>query len=425
MAFVLKGEAEDLYFAEKAASALTHALNTKPLLQNHKFDVINVICEGCTAGLEVLRHKKRIMMACKLLDYWVRQDREKGVFKLLGLGTGLVIMEHLHISAVQHFIFYHFLFNDCLPLHLKQQIRTVFLPEFLRKLFIMMEPDPELLPEFYMKRLDGISAVFQHLLNSILNDHDYQGSDEVQEVSNKTLFSHCEYMRQVVFVENSGTLVRSITNIALGEHDSALKYEFIELLNVLLRSFKEGNLSVRREIMVPMATELVQRISAGITGAAVPNKTKRIKLPSFTVERPVNLFSLSLVRAVYYLVSLHPPASACIPADCWNSLFLSFFMCKSNGILCGLMSSISCFFVSNAAEKVLREVLVSRGVLHRLIYSAMETTNAPGEKDFICAVKNILERVKNYTSRCKTRLAEEILLNENWKDLVRSSNKTK
>ncbi|CAG9311329.1 unnamed protein product [Blepharisma stoltei] len=408
--------------AAKAVKALIHLHNSILIMKFHTYDPVQLIMECIHRGLQSATDEIRIMMACKVLDYWMKKDLEKSIPIFLSLQTGLLLIEHIYIGAVQHFLHFTIISNQLLSESLKEMIHSNLLSPFLNQIFQLLNAERDLDKDIYLIKLKGISEFFEQLFAEALSIPNNSDADEVHECENKNLLNGARNLTEFLFVENGALLVRNILKIAFTDFndssDNEIRYDYLNLITKILVSCKEGALRSKAIRLISHFDRTTLRaIQQIVSRFAIGPRVKQVKLNAFVVERPISLDMLTIIRVLALILELRTALIDEVESGCWNSLYMWLFVFKTNNMLCSLMNRLTKLFIENADMSLIRQLLLTRGMMHKIITAAIEPDENPSEKDFHYCAKGMINSIIFYVNNHDNALTRDIQASVMWQKI--------
>mmetsp|Transcript_24559 Transcript_24559/g.24274 ORF Transcript_24559/g.24274 Transcript_24559/m.24274 type:complete len:83 (+) Transcript_24559:337-585(+) len=77
-------------------------------------------------------------------------------------------------------------------------------------------------------------------------------------------------------------------------------------------------------------------------------------------------------------------------------------------MLCSLMNRLTKLFIENADMSLIRQLLLTRGMMHKIITAAIEPDENPSEKDFHYCAKEMVNSIIFYVNNHDNALTRDI-----------------
>lgn len=183
-------------------------------------------------------------------------------------------------------------------------------------------------------------------------------------------------------------------------------------MNILITILKECKRKDLSHIGLFINHDVINSIQSEIINYSLSTKNKQIQLNAFTITIPINLYVLNLIRVLVSLLEINPNNALLIEKECWNKLFTILFVFKTNAILCSLMLKLSFHLFECKNAGVLRYILLSRGVLSKLIAATIEPNTNVAEKDYKFLAKETVIYIVTYALENETDLSRDLLTHQ-------------
>lgn len=78
-------------------------------------------------------------------------------------------------------------------------------------------------------------------------------------------------------------------------------------------------------------------------------------------------------------------------------------------MICALMNRLTKLFMQNADIRNIRQILLARGIMHKIISAALEPNDSTAEKDFHYCAKEMVNSIIEYVNKNENDLTREII----------------
>ncbi|CAG9319769.1 unnamed protein product [Blepharisma stoltei] len=394
----------------------------------HQFDAVELTMHHIADFFSAHVEEVKVMMACKLIDFWIKKDENRTLALFFELEIGEHMITHIKFGAIQHFLHFVIITNHSILIQWRNRIVGELLPKFIQELLQLQAYHLSNITDEGIDVLTGIASFFEQLLSDALSVPVLSSVDEIRDAENKALFKEAEVLKSLLLVTNGTVLMQGLIEASLKEIDHPrwleVKNEYLNILITVVKACKTDNFT---HISIFLNPDVINCLQGEIMRFQLSTKNKIIQLNAFTIQIPINLYLLNLFRALANILELTPQNVCAIERECWNKLFTCLFVYKTNAILCSLMKKLSFYMFECKNEKNLRYILLSRGVLSKLVAAAIEPIATVEERDFRYLAKETLGVIVQYATENDNDLSEELKRHQSWheipKHLIRKSTK--
>ena len=322
-----------------------------------------------------------------------------------------IFLKNFLYPQVRSFFFEFLLSNKSLPLDSQELIKSRILVDLFKRFSVILGSEGNLV----LPVLDFLTLV----LPEMLSEHFVGKADEFE--TSEALFLY-RYRKALLTVEGHG-LIASLFSIAFRDYWCSsnseglqeLQFKCGELISLLIRSCQAFK-PLKGIIFKSISEEYLVKIQANILHYSLNNSKPGFRLPKSLVTRPVGCHMIQLARIFSETLLVKPEQASKVSTNCWSSVFLWFFVFKSNGMILSHICSALGLMFEHSEERILKEVLFDKKFLFRVIDCL---TEKPGDEDldftFFC--KKVGRKICEYTENRKNKLTKDILGLGKWKVL--------
>ncbi|OMJ72405.1 hypothetical protein SteCoe_29168 [Stentor coeruleus] len=377
-----------------------------------KFNPEKKISECVLSALSSNTAEFTALQSISLIKSLMQSQYSNIIGYFINVSTVLVLLRNLQYPEVRSFFFVYMISNKAFSKEMKMAIKNTIFPELYKRFAgILIECDTkDCLP---------VLEVLSILIPEILSTENVPKADNFEAGDPLKL----RFYRKTIVTAEGHTLMNSLFNCAFKVFWCSTNEKYVQegqiiiadLINLLIKS-SDFYKPLKNILTKLIDDNFLNSIQANILHYSLNNDISSFKLPCMLITRPVGTHMIQLARVFTNAINFKTELVKKVSTNCWSTIFLWFFVFKSNGMLQNLISASFSLLFEHGEEKRLKEILIDKKFLPRIIETLLLKPD-PEERDFTFFSKKLGRKLSEYVDSRKTKFTKEVQNSHGWKTL--------